>query len=72
MKGRRLTSLSVSIRTIERCLYILDYRTSLDGSPSRPRGNKALEEALGQRTGEQLTAEFHQAASAEEHLRQQG
>jgi hypothetical protein len=34
--------------------------------------SKALEEALGQRTGEQLTAEFHQAASAEEHLRQQG
>ena len=33
--------------------------------------SKALEEALGQRTGEQLTAEFHQAASAEEHLRQQ-
>jgi hypothetical protein len=34
--------------------------------------SKALEEALGQRTGEQLTTEFHQAASAEEHLHQQG
>jgi hypothetical protein len=34
--------------------------------------SKALEAALGQRAGEQLTAEFHQAVSAEEHLRQQG
>ena len=34
--------------------------------------SKFIEQALGQQIGEQLTAEFHQAASAEEHLRQQG
>ena len=28
--------------------------------------SRSLEEALGQRTGEQLTAEFHQAQTAEQ------
>jgi hypothetical protein len=32
--------------------------------------SKALEEALGQRTGEQLTAEFHQAQGVEQHQQQ--
>ncbi len=35
-------------------------------------GSKFIEQALGQRIGEQLTAEFHQATAEEEHLRQQG
>ena len=34
--------------------------------------SRALEEALGQRIGEQFTAEYHQAQAAEQHLRQQG
>ena len=29
--------------------------------------SRSLEEALGQRIGEQLTAEFHQAQTAEQH-----
>jgi hypothetical protein len=32
--------------------------------------SKALEEALGQRTDEQLTAEFHQAQGVEQHQQQ--
>ncbi len=32
--------------------------------------SKALEAALGQRTGEQLTAEFHQAQGVEQHQQQ--
>ncbi|MGA2066895.1 MAG: hypothetical protein ABSG86_18095 [Thermoguttaceae bacterium] len=36
------------------------------------QGSKFIEQALGQRIGEQLTAEFHQATAEEEHLRQQG
>ena len=31
-----------------------------------------IEQALGQRTSETLTAEFHQAAVVDQHLRQQG
>ena len=34
--------------------------------------SRSLEEALGQRIGEQLTAEFHQTQAAEQQLRQQG
>jgi len=34
--------------------------------------SRFIEQALGQRTSEQLTAEFHQAQVAEQHLRQQG
>ena len=34
--------------------------------------SKFIEQALGQRTSETLTAEFHQAQSIEQHLRQQG
>lgn len=32
--------------------------------------SKFLEQALGQRTGEQLTAEFHQTTGVEEHVGQ--
>jgi hypothetical protein len=32
--------------------------------------SRALEAALGQRTGEQLTAEFHQAQGVEQHQQQ--
>lgn len=32
--------------------------------------SRALEEAIGQRTGEQLTAEFHQAQGVEQHQQQ--
>jgi hypothetical protein len=32
--------------------------------------SKFVEQALGQRTGEQLTAEFHQAQPADEQLKQ--
>ena len=41
------------------------------GSSCR-EASKFMEQALGQQTDERLTAEFHQAASAEEHVRQQG
>ncbi len=34
--------------------------------------SKVLEQALGQRTSETLTAEFHQAASTGQVIRQQG
>ena len=34
--------------------------------------SKFIEEALGQRTGEQLTAEFHQAATEQIQQRQHG
>ena len=33
--------------------------------------SKFIEQALGRRTGEQLTAEFHQAAATEERQQQQ-
>ena len=34
--------------------------------------SKFIETALGQQTGEQFTAEFHQTQATEEHLRQLG
>ena len=34
--------------------------------------SRFIEQALGQRLEEQLTAEFHQTQAAEQHLRQQG
>ena len=34
--------------------------------------SKFIEQALGQRVGETLTTEVHQAATVEQHLRQQG
>jgi hypothetical protein len=34
--------------------------------------SKFIEQALGQRTNETLTAEFHQTATVDQHLQQQG
>ena len=38
--------------------------------PSCRDASRALEEALGQRTGEQLTAEFHQSQSISQEAQQ--
>lgn len=40
--------------------------------PSCREASRFIEQALGRQIGESLTAEFHQATSAEEHLRQRG
>jgi hypothetical protein len=42
------------------------------GGTSCRDASRALEDALGQRTGEQFTPEFHQTTAVEQHLRQQG
>ena len=34
--------------------------------------SKFIEQALGQQTSERLTAEFHQPATVQEHVQQQG
>ena len=41
------------------------------GSSCR-EASKFVEQALGQQTSERLTAEFHQPATVQEHVRQQG
>ena len=45
--------------------------TGFTGSSCR-EASRFIEQALGQRTSETLTAEFHQAASAVQAIRQQG
>jgi len=63
------------LKTIE-VIVTSDGRTSVQtkgfaGSSCRD-ASRFLEQALGQQATETLTAEFHQAQSVDQHLRQQG